>query len=752
MSEVRAAGVAKTGAAANGEQVSVRRFLASLRLPLLLFLVLQRLRGSKPLGGPTPLARPRARRRRETPCPDPPPRASVTDGPAGRLEAIESWIGAPAGRGRIVPAPPAVGVHQDVRVWEGSGELAMRRIRIGRALGAGLAGTVYEVRDDNGARFVEKHYGQIPVSGTERLGRWLAGAIFSLFRQAPLSYRELPEAVVTIHLANRFIVAASTERFGRPITPRLLYTRYDARTGGYVQAFEYVEGRPLRPTSPGLPLLGEAALVLPTMRCWRDFLARELGFWGLARQVDPANVNAYGNVWITQSGQIVLLDLVPGIPGFLEPRYVWGGLRRGQFPPFADAIDCARLARWLESHTSRTPDPRGDLDLLRLAVERWQASEPRLVSSPLRPLRVVTDPRVRAAVRRALLTHLEVKGAVTSEQAQAYRAALEATGRFPKLLRHSMLKMAPLPIHRALVDLTYAWRLAHRMSRLPCKLARAVAAGAPRLARSAARLVVEFARHLASRELRLRTFRARVAGWIEEERRLGRLTDDQAAGLRGEASADEQTADLAGLFVVHLSISALKHSLLGPSAVWIGLALATQTWWLALPALVAPVLRVAAAAAMGFARCPGLLMLCALPDVGVLACPIYLARRPTDLGTFIVRVFAQKLALAVPAFGQRGGLVEMAAVGAMQALVVGPARVLPWAFAVAIVAVLQGVWWAALVALSLYGGAVAYALVTSRHGHHGDRPRRCGPTERGREAPAHPPLPPAQERTPAPAP
>ena len=700
----------KTAALANR---SLWRFAGPLRRLFLIVLLVPRLSAAKRPAAPC------GRRRREGAPGPTTDRGAPAGTPAERLEAIARWIGTPEGRGRVVPETPAA-ERQQVRVWEASGALATRGIRVGRLLGAGLAGSVYEVEGDDGSRFVEKHYGEIPASGTGRLGRWLASAVFSFFRQAPLSFRELPEAAVAIHLTNRFIVQASAERFGTSITPPLLYTRYDARTGGYVQAFAHVEGRPLRPAGPGLPLLGEAAVFLPLMRRWRDFLADELGFWGLARQVDPANVNSYSNLWVTPRRHVVLLDVVPGIPGFLEPRYLWWGLRRGQFTPFADAVDLPRLARWLESHAAPERHRlREDLDLLTLAVDRWQASEPRLVSSPLRPLRVFTDPHVRAATRRALLTHMEVKGAVSAEQACEYRAALAAGGRFPKLRRHSLLKMAPLRMHRALVDGAYAWRALRRIPRLPGRLARAAASGALRVARRVATLVLALVRHLASRELRMNAFRARVGGWIDEERRLGRLTAHEAAALQGHVDRDRDTADLAGVFVVHLSISALKHSLLGPSAVWIGLAFATEKWWLALPAMVAPLLRVVAAVSMGFARRPGFLVLSALPDVGVLAAPLYLIRRRPDLGTFIVRVIAQKLALAVPAFGQRGGLLEMAAVAAVQVLVVGPARVLPWAVLAAILAALAGIWWAALAALSLYGAAAMWAAVSGREDRRG---------------------------------
>ena len=207
--------------------------------------------------------------------------------PCARLDAIARWIGTPAGRGRIVPSAPALNVGHEVRTFEADGSLATRRLRLRRRLGAGLAGTVYLAKDDAGAVFVEEHFGAIPVDGAKRLGRWMAGALFSLFRQAPLSFREIPEAAVASHLANRFIVLLSRARYGSALTPSIS-TPLRSPTGGYVQAFEYVKGRPLRPCDRDLPLLGEGSLFRTTMRGWRDFLADDLGFWGLARQVDPA--------------------------------------------------------------------------------------------------------------------------------------------------------------------------------------------------------------------------------------------------------------------------------------------------------------------------------------------------------------------------------------------------------------------------------------------------------------------------------
>jgi hypothetical protein len=627
-----------------------------------------------------------------------------------RLDTVVEWIGRPEGRGRLRPMAPELDVERSVDVWEADGQLGSRRLRTLRHLGSGLAGTVYLVEDEEGRRYAEKHYGEVSAEGGHGLGQRLASWLFALFRQAPLSFRELPEAVVAVHLINRFIVSLSAAGLGYVLTPPIAYTRYDERTGGYVHAFPFVEGRPPRPWRPGLPILGEAGRLLPTMRRWRDFLAKELGLWGLARQVDPANPNSYSNVWITPDRHVLLLDTVPGLPGFLEPRYLWWGLARGDFPPFGDAIDFERLESYLRRHGDGDPAWDEDLALLKLAVEQWRASEPRLCSSPARPLQVVRDGRVRRATRVALLRHLEVKGAVSATQARAYRSTLAETGAFPGHVRHALLKMAPLPVHLALTDGAYARALLRRSWRLPLGLARKVGRVVARFATGVGRFAATTFRLLVDRDARLARWQTSVEGWIADEEALGRLTVPQAASLRAHVRDEGESADLAGLFVVHLGVSALKHSLLGPTGVWLALALATGNPWWAAPAAVAPTLRVAAALWLGLGRRLGLLVLCALPDVGVLAAPIYLLKRKPELGGFIIRSLAARAASRVPGFGARGALIEVVAVIAVQVLLIDPARMLPVIAVAALLGVVKHWLWISWGSLVVYGIAVAWAL------------------------------------------
>jgi hypothetical protein len=521
--------------------------------------------------------------------------------------------------------------------------------------------------------------------------------------------------VLAIHLANRFIVALSRARVGYALTPPILYTRYDHRTGGYVQAFPYVEGRPLRPWRPGLPLLGEARWALPVMRRWRDFLAEELGFWGLARQVDPANPNSFSNIWITPEKHVLLLDMVPGLPGFLEPRYLWWGLVRGDFPPFGDAVDLDRLSRSVdESGPGADTAGARDLELLRLALQQWRASEPRLLSSPARPFSLWRDKGVRRGTRSALLRHLEVKGAATPLEVKQYRVMLAATGTFPRRGRHAVLKMAPLAIHRALTNAAYAQRLIRQGWRVPLKVARTAAGWMERLAGRVGLYAAAMWRLLRDRRERVERCRAVLHGWMANDEAVGRLSSKEAAALRKKLGRDGEVSDLAGLFAVHLTVSALKQSIVGPSGVWIALAIATGNWWWAVPAGIAPALRIAAALWLGLGRRLGLLALCALPAVGVLAAPIHLLRREPELGGFMVRSLAARAALRIPGFGARGAFTEILAVAATQILFVDPARMLPFVLAGVAVGVVQDVAWLSWLSLGVYLVAVAGSVFRLR--------------------------------------
>jgi hypothetical protein len=630
-----------------------------------------------------------------------------------RLEAIIDWIGRPSGREQIVSESPEFGVERSVRTFEANGERARRRIRILKILGSGLAGTVYLVEDiDSGMQFVEKHYGALPKGGTKRLGQFLADGFFALTRQAPLSYRELPEAALAIHLANRFLVTLSKEKFGRAITPPILYTRYDEKTGGYVHAFPYIEGRPLRPWNEALPLFGEASLFTEAMRKWRDFLANDLGFWGMARQVDPANLNAYSNLWITPDHHVVLLDVVPGVPG-LEPRYLWWGLARGEFPPFADAMNLEQLSRSLQGHSSYPEVSLAkELALMRVAVERWKDSEPRLLSSPQRVWKFLRDDKVKRSTRAALLTHLEIKGAITREQASEYRALMDTTGRFPKWMLHSLFKMAPLSWHRFWTDGRYALEVLSNTWRWPFNLAKDFFSTVRRTASFIGRSFRFIWRLLTDPQERLKQVQSVVGQWIGQEKELGRLTDKEAEQLEHLLQANPQVSDLSSLLVIHLFLKTIVPTGTGTASLALLIAaLATGQWWPAIPAMTTSTIRFITTLWMTGFRYPGLLLFAALPSIGNLGAPIFLLRSQPELGAFMIRSIGQETAMHMPGFGERGSLTEMVGVAATQVLVVEQAPLL----APALVGIMLGIGmhrpWLIGIAAGLYGVSVLRSIV-----------------------------------------
>ena len=107
----------------------------------------------------------------------------------------------------------------------------------------------------------------------------------------------------------------------------------------------------------------------------------------------------------------------------------------------------------------------------------------------------------------------------------------------------------------------------------------------------------------------------------------------------------------------------------------------------------------------------GLLVLCALPDVGVLAAPIYLLKRRPELGGFIIRTLAARVACRVPGFGARGALIEVLAVVAVQVMLIDPARMLPVIALAALLGVVKHWLWISWGSLVVYALAVAWALV-----------------------------------------
>lgn len=288
-------------------------------------------------------------------------------------------------------------------------------------------------------------------------------------------------------------------------------------------------------------------------------------------------------------------------------------------------------------------------------------------------------------------------------------------GRFPKLRRHALLKMAPLPLHRAATDWRYTLGLVRRSDELLMRGLRRVVRKIRTAVVTAWRLIAAMAVMLVNREERVRRCHAELCRWIEQEQQLGRLTARQADRLH-ESLRNEQVADLAGLFCLHLMAGGVKQAVLGPSVLWVGAAVGTGQWWLLAPAFVSPALRVTAALWVGLWRKPEVVLFSALPTVGVLAAPVCLLRRKTELGALIIRCTAQRAALRIPGFGERGSLAEIGAVAAAQIFLIDVGRLLPPLLLLALVAVLTGHPLIAAAILALYPlAALVQAFRWRRH-------------------------------------
>ena len=177
------------------------------------------------------------------------------------------------------------------------------------------------------------------------------------------------------------------------------------------------------------------------------------------------------------------------------------------------------------------------------------------------------------------------KGAISAQQAEEYRRSLETTGRFPKLLRHTLLRMSPRPVHRALYHGRYALRLVTNIRAVSPASAGPLPHGYAASPMWPGGFWSETFRMLMSRKERLRRCHAEMSRWIEQEQQLGRLSPARADRLH-EAFKQDEIADLLGLFIIHTLIGALKQSILGPSVLWLAAAAAAGRLWLADPALV----------------------------------------------------------------------------------------------------------------------------------------------------------------------
>ncbi|UCC95705.1 MAG: hypothetical protein JSW40_02880, partial [Candidatus Omnitrophota bacterium] len=356
------------------------------------------------------------------------------------------YIGSPAGQGKAKKTPPILDIPIRRQVLTRYGDLTEKEIVLTRRLGSGLGSVVYKGRC-NGKEVVEKFTASLPLeSRIKGLSKKIMEAVSFLFRQASASYRTNFYAAMANHYASLIIADASEFEFGESIVPCLEYTSYDAESGGYVTAYEYVEGRPIRFGS-------EEHLLKEKLKEWKNFIADKLGLWGIARQCDARNINSPSNVFIVDenTNKMKLVDVTPAVMGGqiwllpLELEYFFKGLATGNFLPFGDAVDIKRLyeyRRKVLDKTLRLSEIFGKERILKFKdncesfkfyLNKWRNSEPVILRSPFRVLELIFNIETMKSIIITAITNFEYSGVINAKTASFLRAQTETTDRRLKL-------------------------------------------------------------------------------------------------------------------------------------------------------------------------------------------------------------------------------------------------------------------------------------------------------------------------------
>lgn len=156
---------------------------------------------------------------------------------------------------------------------------------------------------------------------------------------------------------------------------------------------------------------GHAPTDLPRARALlRDLTTRFLEAGLPVWQVAHYNPRSIGNLIECADGSFRIIDLESNfVTPFLPPAALLRAVRIGQYPSFDD-IDLGRLRHYLAAHsddleralgTAELEELRATVDAYEEAVDRWQASEPRLWGRAMRLLcRPLSWPGRFARLRR----------------------------------------------------------------------------------------------------------------------------------------------------------------------------------------------------------------------------------------------------------------------------------------------------------------------------------------------------------------
>ena len=572
--------------------------------------------------------------------------------PTGMDRSVKEHIGSSEGLGKAQRAEPSLHTSIRRKVLTRHGDLTDQEVVLTGRVGSGLGSIVYK-GIAGGKEVAEKFFADLPLESTsKRLAKKAMEGVSFLFKQAPASYRTNFYAAMTAHYTSLIIERACELEFGESTVPRLEYTAYDPGSGGYVMAYEYIDGRPVR-------LGDEEALLKKRLREWKDLIGDRLGFWGIARQCDIANINSPGNVLVVDEDtkKMMLVDVTPAVLGGqvwflpLEFKYFFKGLLKGEFLPFGDAVDLKRFTGYCTRLTEAASQQPGDAHLsefkdhceaFRFYLDRWRDSEPAALRSPLRIFRLLLDVDLMRSVTLTGVNHLEHTGAIPVETAAALRErARAADGRLT-------LKLIQLRLTAALCG--------HIIRRIPADLGRAVRFFFVRVLgqgiRSLGRALRCLIKIYASREYRQGIAREKIKEWIDTaELRHRSITPREAQELREESGHADvlEIIEIAPLWTI---AKIIKPPFVGTMAnvTLLTLFMTTGNAFLLIPLFADGMIRLLVALLFTGTKYRTLLMLSVIPTLGfILPIPAQLMKSFPRLSEFLLcEVIGSRLGTCVP--------------------------------------------------------------------------------------------------------
>ncbi len=352
---------------------------------------------------------------------------------------VFNHIGSPQGLGKAKNIPPNLDTPIKRKVLTAQGTLKESEIILKERIGSGLGGIVYKGIYE-GREIVEKFSADLALEGSKRFAKKFMELQFLIYRQSLPSYRVNFYAAMANHYASLIIYDAGKFEFETPFIPRLEYTCYDKESSGYIFAYEFIQGRPIRPGK-------EERILRQNLKVWKNFLADKLGLWGIGRQSDACNINSAANVFIIDEAAKVmkLIDVTPGVIGGqiyflpLEGEYFFKGLLTGNFLPFGDAVDLGKLNDYRKTLQEKYGKERiGDFEKncqkFEFYLKKWRDNEYALVRSPVRIFECFFNKKTIKSTILNSITGLEYKGVVSLRQASLLRQKAEKTNKRIKLM------------------------------------------------------------------------------------------------------------------------------------------------------------------------------------------------------------------------------------------------------------------------------------------------------------------------------